>query len=329
MLINCPRCGFSQPQDQYCAQCGVDMQSYKPKEAPFFQRLFGNVIFQVIVLLVVIGFVGQHFLRNNSQQKFAQRMMRAQGITRSESSTHNDNETPEEIEKDKRLAAAREAQVSVGSVQSPDTNSFDSANTNGANGTPGNAGVSSTAARNAGDNPAALTLKLSFIEVSTEVLGRWIQDSSNSGLYQSLPEYSVGILPDFRKRNDTFTNLKSSDVKILVGSSNTTLAGPLSDDGTHIIGLSVAIDLRSAENETLLGNITVTKQSSSRQPPEIYPSEFNLVKGSAFFLVGSLKVENFLQDRAKMPMPPFQVFKSPDFMTRKTEFVIILEPVYK
>ena len=56
MLINCPKCNFSQPQDQYCASCGVDMLAYRPKQKPFFQRLVVNPVFQIAALaLVVIG----------------------------------------------------------------------------------------------------------------------------------------------------------------------------------------------------------------------------------------------------------------------------------
>ncbi len=62
---------------------------------------------------------------------------------------------------------------------------------------------------------------------------------------------------------------------------------------------------------------------------ESYPAEFNLPKGAVFFIAGALKMENFANERTRLNMPPFQVFKSPDFMTRKTEFVIILEPDYK
>ena len=52
MLVNCPRCGFSQPNDQYCAQCGVDMQSFKPKEQPFANQVFSNAGVQIGILLI-------------------------------------------------------------------------------------------------------------------------------------------------------------------------------------------------------------------------------------------------------------------------------------
>ncbi len=30
MMMNCPKCGFEQPKDQFCAQCGINVDSYRP-----------------------------------------------------------------------------------------------------------------------------------------------------------------------------------------------------------------------------------------------------------------------------------------------------------
>nr|AIA19194.1 Unknown Function [uncultured bacterium] len=158
-------------------------------------------------------------------------------------------------------------------------------------------------------------------------MSQWVNESNSTGLYQSLPEYAVGILNDFKKRNDKFQTLKSADLKIQAGKSASDVSGVMSDDNTQLLGLTVNVELKSFENEILLGSILVNKSGS--QGSEGYPSEFELPKGSAFFLIGALKVENFQTDKNKLTGPPFQIFKSQDFMTRKTEFVIILEPVYK
>ncbi len=48
MLINCPRCGFQQPKDKYCAQCGVDMETFKPASPPALKRFFETPSFNFI-----------------------------------------------------------------------------------------------------------------------------------------------------------------------------------------------------------------------------------------------------------------------------------------
>lgn len=313
MLINCPRCGFSQPQDQYCAQCGVDMQKYKPKEQPLLVQIFGNTAFQIIALLVATFFVGQYILTKPAPRKFVQRMIHP--VTKSERVRVAEEETAQsgrsQASEDSDEASTREASVAIPSAK------------DGVNGE----GQAGTASAKPALDPNTHLFRLSFAEVPNDILNKWITESNSAGLYQSLTEYSVGILTDFRKQNPSFPTLKSSDLKILVGSSASNISGVMNDDGSQLIGFSANIDLKSFENETLLGIINVNKSSS--QGTDNYVSEFELPKGSAFFLIGSLKVENFQADRAKLSMPPFQIFKSQDFMTRKTEFVIVLEPVYK
>lgn len=54
MIVNCPKCGFSQPKDRYCANCGVDMETYRPKSAPITSRILKSWIFQAAVLISAI-----------------------------------------------------------------------------------------------------------------------------------------------------------------------------------------------------------------------------------------------------------------------------------
>lgn len=317
MLINCPRCGFSQPQDQYCAQCGIDMQRYKPKEQPLLIRVFGNTTFQIIALLVATFFVGQYVLNKPAPRKFVQRMIYP--VSKSESVRVAEEETAQ-TERMQASSNSEEAASVAGST------GFRANLGDEGDAKAGHTTAAGNASKNTGDRQLH-QLKLIYAEVPVETVNRWITLSNSSGLYQSLPEYSVGILTDFRRLTDKFESLKTTDFQLPIGVNNSKVEGVMNDDGTQLIGMTLNVELKSAENETLLGSISVNK--TGPQGLESYPSEFELPKGSAFFLIGALKVENFQMDRTKLTMPPFQIFKSQDFMTRKTEFVIILEPVYK
>lgn len=59
MMVNCPKCGFVQPKDQFCAKCGVDMLAYRPPEQPLSKKLMTNWVLQVaiVALICLIGFV--------------------------------------------------------------------------------------------------------------------------------------------------------------------------------------------------------------------------------------------------------------------------------
>ena len=54
MNINCPKCGFNQPEDQYCASCGIDMATYEPPKTPLWKKVASNWIFQLGVLLLIV-----------------------------------------------------------------------------------------------------------------------------------------------------------------------------------------------------------------------------------------------------------------------------------
>ena len=54
MMMSCPKCGFEQPKIEYCANCGVDMRTFKPKKAPLKDRLFKNSYFYIALMLLVL-----------------------------------------------------------------------------------------------------------------------------------------------------------------------------------------------------------------------------------------------------------------------------------
>jgi hypothetical protein len=54
-MISCPKCGFEQPQDQFCAKCGVNMESFKPKIA--LGSGLSYLLKPVFFVLVIIGLI--------------------------------------------------------------------------------------------------------------------------------------------------------------------------------------------------------------------------------------------------------------------------------
>lgn len=59
MMMDCPRCGFSQPKDRFCASCGVDIEQFLRRPTPLWRRVLSNpntYLFLVGVLLFLIVF---------------------------------------------------------------------------------------------------------------------------------------------------------------------------------------------------------------------------------------------------------------------------------
>ncbi len=54
MMINCPKCNLLQPKDQYCAQCGVNMETWSPPVKPFWKKILRNWMVQLSLLFILI-----------------------------------------------------------------------------------------------------------------------------------------------------------------------------------------------------------------------------------------------------------------------------------
>jgi hypothetical protein len=70
MLIKCPKCGFSQPQDQYCAQCGVDIINFKAPQPSAATKLFKDPVLHLglVVLIAVVSAVALYRHQKGSIQ---------------------------------------------------------------------------------------------------------------------------------------------------------------------------------------------------------------------------------------------------------------------
>lgn len=57
-MMECPRCGFQQPSDRYCANCGLDVEHFEPTPPPWHEQLLKNSTFHLSLALVLIGGMG-------------------------------------------------------------------------------------------------------------------------------------------------------------------------------------------------------------------------------------------------------------------------------
>lgn len=69
MLVNCPKCGFSQPKDKYCANCGVDMESFRPNPPSAWQKLSSNT--SVLLGVLALAIFASYFYINSSKNDTA------------------------------------------------------------------------------------------------------------------------------------------------------------------------------------------------------------------------------------------------------------------
>lgn len=73
-MINCPKCSFFQPEDQFCANCGINMQKWTAPKTPLWKMIIGNWMFQLAILFVIIVAVilSDSLSENNEPQNLAE-----------------------------------------------------------------------------------------------------------------------------------------------------------------------------------------------------------------------------------------------------------------
>ncbi len=68
MMQECPRCGFLQPQDRFCANCGLDIENYRPSPLPWYRKVLANSTFQISVIVLTIGTMVAYISWQQSRQ---------------------------------------------------------------------------------------------------------------------------------------------------------------------------------------------------------------------------------------------------------------------
>ena len=55
-MVKCPKCSFEQPEDIYCANCGVNMKTYKPTPESFLKSFINSWMGKIaLITLVIVG----------------------------------------------------------------------------------------------------------------------------------------------------------------------------------------------------------------------------------------------------------------------------------
>jgi hypothetical protein len=169
MMMECPRCGFSQPKDRYCANCGLDVEHFQARPKPLWIRLLQNPNFHLSLIGLLIVLVIGYILYSRSEL-----MTREMGhfmgtpLTSREAADPDDEPPPEPL-------AARTAPASDEAEASrPEPSPAPEAN---------KASPAATADSKPADTPATLPRKLdvAFWEVPRELLASLMVSAEKAG----------------------------------------------------------------------------------------------------------------------------------------------------
>ncbi len=330
MLINCPRCGFSQPKDQYCASCGVNIEKYVPNKTSLSKRIFSSTLSQVTLVIIVALGTSYYALKTkeeatlqNSRRKSLQQIITNSSFSKS-TPNHQSETTPQDTDLNTSqnnttisVELQNENQQSrlAGEISNNEAASANSSQKTSLE--PTASSTATTAAAAAAALPK-LNIKVSYYEVSRSILAYWIQSSRAAS--DSETSFSAGTID--RKLFEgqiRYSPLKTESTVATVN-MKTNFKSAANKDGV-IIGLESEILMNSLTS----GSIMITKMTS--QGSDHIRSNINLSADRIYFIHWKNDLVGLQNEPVLAEIPPFQIFKSKQFMMDNgtTELVMIIE----
>lgn len=327
MLVKCPRCGFSQPQDKYCAQCGIDMESFKPPRQSAFMRYATDPLLYLGIALIAVGLsLGSLYKRDKSdlaqRVKFLKGNLQIASTNGQESKMAiSDEEAEEDANEDARSAAATTALTPPPAVPTAESSTPSAATT------------------------AGPTAYIYYAEVPRAALEKLYEESQATGQFNSFGDYTAGILPDMQKRimapGLKIRILEKSEKPIT--KNQQWFAGVHDSEFGEDLGLSTFIELAEFENNSFRGSLEIVRSLRELDPDRArnlatadpsalapqknsYPAIFELGPGYGFFVSGVLpRKTRLVQEEQLTAKGPFEILKSPAFQNKESEFVMFIE----
>ncbi|QDK38969.1 hypothetical protein DOE51_15935 [Bdellovibrio sp. NC01] len=344
MLIKCPKCGFQQPIDRYCAQCGVDMESFRPPAQPFFKKVVGNPLVQLSVLVVTASGVG-YYIYQRGQETLQQRVTYLKSTVQINSASSQLNPPPppppevagfqgQEGVTDAQDLASQQA----GGESAAVTNASAAASTKSPASTDDAKSLTDKDKKDGKDaaKVSAPHLVVYYAEVSRGTLNSVFEASQGTGQFMSFKDYTAGILPGVDKR------IKGAGVLLLhkedrpIDSSKTLqwFYGLKDRRNPSVeIGFTTFFELNDVdENGNLRGNLEIQRTwregppGSSDVQRKSFPAIFEIGSGTGFFMSGVMPTQSNLENEDELTsIDVYKILHSPRFRAGDSEFVIFIE----
>ncbi len=100
----CPKCGFVQPKDRYCANCGVDTESYRPPPPSFgmqiLQSPWSYVILGLVAIYIVVKTVDPQRVQRLSDRVFSWKGSTRASLPNQDDGASDERSIPESPQQD-------------------------------------------------------------------------------------------------------------------------------------------------------------------------------------------------------------------------------------
>ncbi len=336
MQVECPKCRFRQPDDRFCARCGIDMQTYKPPEISIVQKLFQNgtvIFFMGMVLLLSASFY--YFNLSKSQKSFVEANKKTIFISNFHHSPSTSN-----TDQNTTFSSKGTAPASTTSAPLPNNLETDNQQTNRENGpqtTSANSEspaegttVALTDSSTTPKKPIVLTLMIQYAEVTLKGLYAIEDEARNSGQFIS-SDYSQGTINLGRQKITSLRNeihIYGTDKKLITPEKTETwFQGLKSSNENNTIGLTSELKIKEISTESVLADIKISKRyqvnisdpSSNNFQTLDYLGSIELSDSQIFFISKVLTATPMIKQQEYLTsISPFEILKSTYFKNAET-----------
>lgn len=343
MLMKCPKCGFVQPEDQFCARCGVDVKNYQTLPSPLLQRVLSHPSVWVILFSVTTYFMFEYLRQERSREIEIRADFLKKGpqfvnqpITELDETTDSlsnpdsalvqaspssTEETPNSSALTDATATTQNADTQAPSAPSPNESRLASS-----------AAVSSETSSAAGASEESkktqIIATLTYYEVETQALQELLQQAGTKSPYTvDFGDYRAGPLV---KDPDTAKWTKYKSKKIIF---NETQRGVRWLEGSR--DPEIGFFLQLSVNELKLPTLAelemiklIPEEGQDDNPmPTTYPNTIiDIQPGQKKWFVAIKLPRNASKVALGLLKDPlFDIYRSDSFLNKQTEFTIVLQ----
>lgn len=352
MLVNCPKCGFSQPQDQYCANCGVDMLAFKPVQKPLLQRILSNTIFQIVTLVAIVLTVFA-IVRLQERRDLAERISAIENAPSTqvvekrvarEKSQPIDRSQADLSSATADRAVAPESAVAAAAPKAPEAPAEQPPAAPPAP-PPETTEVAQTAKTPQANDPAAVgvqktaaptSVRVQFYEIQRAALPNLATDPES---VETLGNVTSGVVANLSQKLSTpglGRSLESSAPKpVKTQQTVTFFSGQPHETTGEFVGYTVeVVPGPTDERGNTQMKVTVwrgmrnqNEQLQVQVDPVALPESFSVPRGGGIFIAGALpKPDTAADGEVYRQHRVFSLLSQPTFRNGVTDLVIFIEP---
>lgn len=346
MMVNCPKCGFSQPGDQYCARCGIDMVTYQPVKKPLVGRVIRSTYFQLCTLMIVIAVV-IFVAKEAHQREVSERQSDIDNAQNSQIMVKTGDRSAASKRSEFASAAPTTAPASVGDTPPLAPTTLSDSGAKNLNAAADSTAVAlspnpATGPDEAKANARASNLSVSFYEMPRGASAELVNaaDRRLSQLQGEQGAFNIGVLPAFASKMKSLSAsggidaLDTSSRALKISDAIEFYGGQREDSTGQFLGFVVeAVPTQMDENETHL-QVRVFRylRDTNGQVEEFsvpMPEQITVPHGGGVFVSGSFLLPRRASEADRRfydPLKVLHLLAKDDFLKGLTDFVITIDP---